>query len=264
MPLTKGEARLSHVYRQAVMGTVVTYDVRTEAAGPDVADAVQAAMRWLEWVDDTFSTYKPSSEVCRWDRGELRTEDCSDDMRHIIALCHSLSQFTDGYFDAWAGGSFDPSGVVKGWSIDRASRMLVGAGFEDHLIDAGGDVCLSGAPGAGEPWTVAVRHPLELDAYCAVLRLSGGSVATSGTYERGLHVLDPHTGKPAQALVSATVVGPDLTLADAYATAALAMGVKAPAWLVDLSGYESMVVGPDGRGWVSPGFAALSIPLGGD
>ena len=115
---------------------------------------------------------------------------------------------------------------------------------------------LRGAPGPDGPWHVGVRHPLQRDAYCATLSLGEGAVATSGTYERGPHVLNPFTGKPAIELVSATVVGPDLTVADAYATAALVMGGQAPAWLSRLTGYEALIIGPDGRGWSTPGWPA--------
>jgi FAD:protein FMN transferase len=242
------------VHQEPVMGTVVTFDVVSAAPGGEVKTALRRAVDWLHWVDETFSTYKPDSEVCRFDRGELEPGDCSLELRHVLALCHRFNGETDGFFDAWAGGSFDPSGVVKGWSIEEASRLLTDAGLVDHLIDGGGDVRLRGAPGPDVPWHVAVRHPLRRDAYCATLSLGEAAVATSGTYERGHHVLNPFSGKPATELVSATVVGPDLTVADAYATGALAMGVQAPAWLDRLNGYEALVIGPDGRGWSTRGW----------
>lgn len=80
-----------------------------------------------------------------------------------------------------------------------------------------------------------------------VLAGSDLAVATSGTYERGFHVVNPRTGSPAQDLVSVTVVGRDLADADAYATAAVAMGRAALAWLPTLRGYEAAVVFEDGR-----------------
>jgi FAD:protein FMN transferase len=244
------------VHQEPVMGTVVTFDVVTAAPSSEVKTALGQVVEWLHWVDGTFSTFKPDSEVCRFDRGELELSACSPELRHILALCHRFNRETDGFFDAWAGGSFDPSGVVKGWSIEEASRLLAEAGLVDHLIDGGGDVRLRGTPGPDVPWHVAVRHPLRRDAYCATLTLSEAAVATSGTYERGLHVLNPFSGQPAAELVSATVVGADLTVADAYATGALAMGVQAPAWLDRLTGYEALVIGPDGRGWNTRGWPA--------
>lgn len=239
------------------MGTVVTFDVLTPAPAGEVERALGLAVDWLHGVDETFSTYKPGSEVCRFDRGELQIGDCGQELRHIIALCHRFNRETDGFFDAWAGGAFDPSGVVKGWSIEEASRLLSEAGLPDHMIDGGGDLRLRGMPAEGGPWNVGVRHPLRPDAYCAVLSLREGAVATSGTYERGYHVLNPFTGVPAAELASVTIVGPNLTDADAYATAALAMGAHAPAWLDRLSGYEALIVGANGHGWATRGWSSV-------
>jgi thiamine biosynthesis lipoprotein len=245
------------------MGTVVSFDVRTPASAAAVDAAVQAAVGWLHWVDDTFSTYKPASEVNRFDRGELAEPGCCPEMRQVLALCRDLNKMTNGYFDAWATARFDPSGVVKGWSLDQASAILVLAGLADHAIDGGGDVRLSGGPGRPGPWQVAVRHPLERNAYSAALSVGNGGVATSGTYERGAHVVNPFTGRPATELVSVTVVGPELTTADAFATAALAMGEAAPDWLAGLEGYEAQVVSPTGRGWSTSGFKRLVRAPGG-
>ena len=243
------------VRRIEVMGTVVSFDVRTPAPPGEVHAAIDAAASWLRWVDETFSTYKPSSEVNRFDRGQLPLEECCADLRLILALCHRLNQGTGGFFDAWAGGRFDPSGVVKGWSIDRASDLLAASGLTDHAIDGGGDIRLRGTPSPGTAtWQVGVRHPLRKDAYCAALSVPEGAVATSGTYERGLHVINPVTGQPANELAAVTIIGPDLTTADAYATAAMAMGQAAPAWLQTLKGYEAQVITPDGAGWSTEGY----------
>jgi thiamine biosynthesis lipoprotein len=93
------------------------------------------------------------------------------------------------------------------------------------------------------------------------LAITGGAVATSGTYERGPHVLNPFSREPATELISVTVVGPELISADAYATAAFAMGAAAPKWLEGLAGYESLVISPDGRGWSTQGFKDLQSAL---
>jgi thiamine biosynthesis lipoprotein len=256
------------VHHEAVMGTVVTFDVRVPAGAegmPAPAEALEAAVKaavgWLHWVDATFSTYQYGSEVNLFDRGELAAADASAELRHILALCHELHGVTGGFFDAWASARFDPSGVVKGWSIEEASSILVAAGFPDHAIDGGGDIRLRGAPGPGRAWEVGVRHPCRREAYCAALSLSEAAVATSGTYERGAHVINPFTALPATELASVTVVGPDLTMADAYATAALAMGTDAPGWLADLDGYEAQVVSEQGRGWSTAGFKRLERRL---
>ena len=256
-----GPGATSVVRHEEVMGTVVTFDVRTPAPQVQVDAALASATQWLHWVDDTFSTYKPTSEVNRFDRGELPVDECCEELKKVVALCYKLNGATGGFFDAWASGHFDPSGIVKGWAVEHASRLLQEAGLPDHAIDGGGDVRLSGAPGAGRPWHVGVRHPLQRDAYCAALSVTGGAVATSGTYERGLHVINPFSREPATELIAVTVVGPELISADAYATAAFAMGAAAPRWLESLGGYEALVIGPDGQSWSTQGFKDLQSAL---
>jgi thiamine biosynthesis lipoprotein len=207
----------------------------------------------LHWVDATFSTYTPDSEISRLDRGELGVERCHPEVQGILSLCQQLHTTTKGYFDVRACGRLDPSGVVKGWSIERASTLLCELGWPDHCIDGGGDVRLRGNPGGAQSWRVAITHPFQPDAYCAVLSVPEGAVATSGTYRRGTHVIDPSCGQPATALAAVTVIGPELVLSDAYATAALAMGEDAGEWLEHLPDHEGLVIDAHGAGWHSSG-----------
>jgi thiamine biosynthesis lipoprotein len=86
-----------------------------------------------------------------------------------------------------------------------------------------------------------------------VLEVSDLAVATSGEYERGRHVLDPHTGRPPEGLLSVTIVGPDLATADAYATAAFAMGAAGPEWTATLDGYDALCITADHRVLSTPG-----------
>jgi thiamine biosynthesis lipoprotein len=210
------------------MGMPVT--VRADGGAGDV-------FAWLREVDARFSTYREDSEICRIDRGELRVADAHPHVRQVLAGCERLRRLTGGYFDARASGRLDPSGLVKGWAVDRAAAMLSGSFF----IDAGGDVLVRGGP-----WRVGVRHPLRGDALCAALELSDGAVASSGAYERGDHILDPVGGGPARGALSVTVVARTLARADAYATAAFAMGAQGPAWTARLRGCEAMTVLDDG------------------
>jgi thiamine biosynthesis lipoprotein len=247
-------------WRQEVMGTVVTFDVVTAQPAEAAAPAVEAAMAWLRWVDVTFSPYRVDSALCRIDRGELAVADAPPEVGQVLDLCDELRMATQGYFDARAGGLLDPSGVVKGWAVERASDLLVAAGWPDHAVDGGGDVRLRGrGPGPGG-WRVAVTHPSRGGAFCAVLGLATAPpVATSGIYERGLHVIDPHRGVPATDLAAVTVVGPELVHSDAFATAALAMGHEAPDWLAGLDDHEALVIDASGRGWETPGFGRYRL-----
>ncbi|MEU4243774.1 FAD:protein FMN transferase [Actinoplanes sp. NPDC026619] len=235
------------------MGTAVSIELADDRPAPALRSLIDDVCAWLHEVDARFSTYKEDSEVSRMRRGELTAADCSADLRHVLSACADLWQDTDGYFDAYALGPLDPSGYVKGWSVEVASERLLAAGSANHYINAGGDIRMRGTHPEGGPWRVGIRHPWEADKVSWVLAVSDGAVATSGTYERGDHVLNPRTGLPARGLRSVTVVGPSLALADAYATAALAMGEAGLNWLAKLStdGYESAVVTDDGRAFSS-------------
>ena len=173
------------------MGTVVTFDVRTPAPQEQVDAALASATRWLHWVDDTFSTYKPNSEVNRFDRGELPIDECCEELKQVVALCYKFNGATGGFFDAWASGHFDPSGIVKGWSVERASGLLKQAGLPDHAIDGGGDVRLSGPRERAGPGMSGSATRFNATRTAPRCRSWAGAVATSGTYERGLHVINP-------------------------------------------------------------------------
>ncbi len=112
--------RLRHA--EHVMGTVFSFDVPASAA-----PVLPEVLSWLHWVDDTFSTYSCGSDVSRFGRGELTLAECAPELAEVIAECAAIEERTDGYFTAWPGGRFDPSGLVKGWSIERASNMLSAA-----------------------------------------------------------------------------------------------------------------------------------------
>jgi FAD:protein FMN transferase len=238
---------------EQVMGTAVSIELADDLPAERLRELIAEVCAWLHEVDARFSTYKDDSEVSRLRRGEITVADCSDDLRHVLDVCADLWRETDGYFDAYAGGSLDPSGYVKGWSVEVASARLAAAGSVRHYINAGGDIRMRGGNPDGEPWRVGIRHPWEADKVSWVLAVTDGAVATSGTYERGDHVLNPRTGQPARGLRSVTVVGPDLSIADAYATAALAMGEAGISWLAKRSadGYQSAVVTDDGRAFSS-------------
>jgi FAD:protein FMN transferase len=253
--MSSGHARLRR--SDSVMGTVATVELCDPVPGgaQRLADEVFA---WLHEVDRRFSTYRADSEVNRLDRGEIRLADCSADLRHVLDRCADLWQTTDGYFDAYATGRLDPSGYVKGWSVQVASERLSAAGAVNHLVDAGGDIQARGRPAPGEEWQIGVRHPWELTSVCWVLSGTDIAVATSGTYERGLHIINPRTGKLAAGIRSVTVVGRDLALADAYATTAVAMGVSGLTWLAQLDGHEAGVVMEDRTCYRSDGLPTTS------
>ncbi|ETK32604.1 FAD:protein FMN transferase [Microbispora sp. ATCC PTA-5024] len=281
-----------------VMGTVFSFDIRGREPGDRVAvEAVTEAVAWLHRVDETFSTYRLDSPVSRLGRGEITLPECPPEVSEVLRLCEEMSALSNGYFTARPGGRLDPSGMVKGWAIEQASRILSCAGLADHCVNGGGDVQAAGSPAPGRPWRVGIAHPLRPGMIATVVTgpgdadgpggaanatagsdpgaraagdraadphaaASGLAVATSGTAERGAHILDPHTGRPPTGLASLTVVGASLTIADACATAAFAMGDLARDWVKDLDGLEAFAVTASGQTWRTSGFPADSPTRG--
>jgi thiamine biosynthesis lipoprotein len=239
------------------MGMPIVLDLRDELD----ADAVESMWNVLRQADAIFSTYKVDSEISRLNRGELDLEDAHPDVREVLALCDQLRVITGGYFDAGAvtKGGVDPSGLVKGWSVDRAGEVLDAAGALNYSLNAGGDIRLRGRPLPAQPrWRIGIQHPEHRDKLAALVEGNDLAIATSGDYARGEHVLDPHTGRPPVGVLSVTIVGPELVTADAYATAAFAMGLAGPEWTASLGLYEAMTILADGRVLLTPGFPSVA------
>jgi thiamine biosynthesis lipoprotein len=238
---------------EQIMGLPVVVDVRDDGdAGPALDDLFD----WLRWVDATFSTFKEDSEISRINRGELRREDAQPDVRRVLERCDSLREETDGYFDMRApDGSIDPSGLVKGWAVDRAAAILDGAGFQNYAVSAGGDMRVLGRAVPDLAWRVGIQHPLDRQQVASVVETTDLAIATSGAYARGDHVWNPHSGRAPSGILSVTIVGPELGTADAYATSAFAMGPqRAPHWTARLAGYEAMTILVDETVFKTGGF----------
>ena len=240
------------------MGTAVSVDVRDPGVGAGALDEVFA---WFRRVDDTFSTYQADSQISRLGRGEIAVADCDPDVAWVLERCEEVRRATGGYFDIWATGTLDPSGLVKGWSVEVASGILVERGSTNHCINAGGDIRLRGEPEPGRQWHAGIAHPLVPGGLTVIVAGRDLAVATSGTAERGQHVVDPIRRRPAAALASVTVVGPELTMTDCFATAALAMGLDAPQWLDRLEDHDAYVIDAGGHVWWTTGFARYAPAL---
>ncbi|WP_422772990.1 FAD:protein FMN transferase [Plantactinospora sp. WMMC1484] len=252
-----GTAGLRRV--EQIMGTPISVQLTDPLPPRRLAALAEQTFDWFREVDERFSTYKENSEVNRFHRGELAIGDCSADLRLVVEACADLWRETDGYFDAYATGRFDPSGYVKGWSVQVASDRLLAAGCRSHWINAGGDIRARGGPRPGEPWRIGIRHPWQDDRICWTLGGNDFAIATSGTYERGFHVIDPYRGAPATALTSVTVVGTDLGRTDAYATAGVAMGQSGLRWLAELPEHEVGIITSDELCYRTDGFPVLPL-----
>ncbi len=235
------------------MGMPITVEIVDR--GAVVADIGKVFSSFAS-VDGTFSTYKDSSEMMKINRGEIAESDWSPAMREIFELAEATKRETGGYFDIKTPlGSYDPSGIVKGWAIKKAADILSERGFGNFYVDAGGDVEARGMNAEGKKWRIGIRNPFDAGEIVKTVALCGGGIATSGNYERGNHIYNPKTKTPASAeIVSLSVIGPNVYEADRFATAAFAMGREGINFIERVPGLEGYLIDRNGIATMTSGF----------
>lgn len=205
-------------------------------------------------IDERFSTYKTTSEITLWNEGKITDAQQSDDMKKVLELSLETKEQTNGFFDIFFNGTCDPSGLVKGWAIHNAADILRKNGFKNFYIEIGGDIEIEGRNNKKEKWSIGIRNPFNREEVIKVVYLSGQGIATSGTAIRGSHIYNPKIKKPAEEIVSLTVIGPNIYEADRFATAAFAMGEKGILFIEDLAGFEGYMINHEGLATYTSGF----------
>jgi thiamine biosynthesis lipoprotein len=240
-----------------IMGMPVTAEIVGETQAI-ASDAIELVMQHFTAIDHRFSTYKPDSEISRVNAG-LPRQHWSQEMTTVLDLCERTRQATGGYFDISTPAGLDPSGLVKGWAINEAAKLLQRQGIYNFYLEAGGDIQTSGHNSAREPWRVGIRHPFNRHRIVKALQVAGQGVATSGTYIRGQHVYNPHEpDAKLNDIVSLTVIGPNIYEADRFATAAFAMGRSGIGFIQQLGGFEGYAIDAGGTATMTRGFERLA------
>jgi thiamine biosynthesis lipoprotein len=230
-----------------LLGVPVTLDVRDPLPGSTLARLSDEVLGWLRLTDELFSIACPISEVNLLDHGYLRPAEAGPVVREVLTTCARLHLRTEGYFDVHATGRLDPSEYVRGWAIQRASALLTRAGAGDHCLRVGDDVLTAGRPSPDGTWRVRIQDPHRPESVAWILSANDAAVAAAGA--RGGtagQIRNPMTRRPASGLSSVTVAGPDLGVAGAYATAAVAMGPAGLDWLRGLEGHAYTAISDDG------------------
>ncbi|MCI4061811.1 FAD:protein FMN transferase [Micromonospora sp. R77] len=187
-----------------VMGLPVSVHLRGPEVRTDaVAERVERVFAELREVDAVFSTYRAESVLGRLGGAPPGPAATADPLvREVVTLCETARARTAGWFDArrlplpLGGTGFDPSGLVKGWAVERAARHLADLPEHDLCLNAGGDVLLRTVPGR-PAWRIGVEDPAGPERLLDVVELARGAVATSGTARRGAHITDPRpVGRP--------------------------------------------------------------------
>ena len=230
---------MSNLHTEDVWNTIVTIECELESI------SYQPAIQFLHLVDQIFSTYISTSQVSKLRNNEIEIEDTHPYLQKVWHSCLEIKELTDGAFDPWAlAGGFDPSGYVKGWAADQISDQLIKLGAKHIQVNAGGDISVRGGKDANTAWKIGVAHPNQSDQVSKVYEITNGAIATSGTAERGDHIIDPFSKTIAVGARSATVTGPDAGMADALATALIVSGRDGASWFAKdaLAEYSCWVV----------------------
>jgi thiamine biosynthesis lipoprotein len=220
---------------------------------------------YFETVDKKFSTYKKGSEISKINRGEITEQYYSEEMKEVFRLAEETKKETNGYFDIKTPEKMiDPSGIVKGWAINKAGRILKKEGYKNFYIDVGGDIEVVGKNINNEPWKIGIRNPLKIEEIVKVLSIKNKGVATSGTYERGEHIYNPKEEKQSDAqknckILSLTVIGPNIYEADRFATAAFAMGKNGISFIENLPGFEGYMINENGTATLTTGLGEYVV-----
>lgn len=233
------------------MGLPVSLEI-TDCQDQVVFDLV---FKRLKKIDNKLSTYKVDSELSRYQRKEITEANLSAEMKKIIKACLKFEKATDGYFSAWYGRHFDPTGYVKGWAINQASKIITKAGYSTYCIGAGGDVL---AASAGQKnWGIGLQDPRNKQKIIGKITAKNLAIATSGNYQRGEHIYNPKNRKPAKELLSVSVAGVDIITADVLATACFAGGKESLALIDKFPGFDLIAITSDGHAVVTPGMVKL-------
>lgn len=220
---------------------------------------LESAYLYFDAIDRRFSTYKPDSEICGINRGEIGGDHYSSDMLEVFAIADRTRAESDGYFDIRRpDGARDPSGIVKGWAIRNAARLIAAQGAENFYVEAGGDIQAAGHNAEGGDWIAGIRSPFNEAEIVKAVTLRDCGIATSGSYVRGNHIYNPHEPQTALTdIVSLSVIGSDVLEADRFATAAFAMGRDGIYFLERLAGVEAYMIDKTGRATQTSGFKAF-------
>lgn len=263
--LTQVECRMSRFRSDSDVGRLNANRNRWLAVAPCTATVLLAALDIAQATDGHFDPCLDEL-VSEWG---FHDHDYPDSIPPIpVVPARAREAFDQGLRHRQAKGKhwfrlaahspgIDLGGIAKGYAIDQAAARLHEAGVRHALINVGDDVLALGSHPSGEPWRIGIRHPRRPDAFLQVLALQAQAVATSGDYancffrngQRYTHLLNPHTGRPAETHSSLTVMASSAMLADALATAAftavpsqvprLLARTGAAAWLaVDASGHR--------------------------
>jgi len=241
------------------MGMPITVEIIDNLS--NVTELIYEVFEYFKKIDEKFSTYKNDSEISRINSGFIKPVEYSEEVKEILKLAEQTKLETNGYFDViLPDGKLAPLGLVKGWAINKAAKILIDKGVKNFYINAGGDIEALGKNALGEYFRIGIENPFKRGEIIKVVELKNAGMATSGTYIRGQHIYNPH--KPDQKIndiISLTVIGPNVYEADRFATAAFAMGKEGINFLETLNVFAAYVIDNSGIATMTSNFEKYVI-----
>ena len=221
-----------HVFE--AMGTVVSITLVDLFSPTTRQSATAAAEDVFASLNERFSLYRSDSEISRIAQGSLTLPDSSDEMREAYAEALEWRERTNGVFTPHRpDGTLDLSGTIKAVAISQAADALRAHSYTNFSVNAGGDVLVSGHEDlvAQAGWTTGIVDPMNRASMLTAVVLSNAqseslrAIATSGSAERGEHIWR----RPESELqfVQASVLAPEILMADVLATTIIAGGMAA-------------------------------------
>jgi len=255
--------------KQFALGTFV--EITIADGGASQAHKIKAlsdCFSRINRIENLLSRYNPDSDISRvndlaW-HGPVPVDPLTID---VLKKAVEFYELTDGAFDVTmqAGGSslieidkientislkkedleIDLGAIAKGFAVDEAVMVLKGLRIKNALINAGGDMYCLGKGLKGKGWRIGIQDPHDKRKLLDTMWVKDKAVATSGTYEQGLHIMDPEVNAPAKNTpVSVTIIAPNCTTADALATAVSVLGEEKGKELVEeLEDVEVILMG---------------------
>jgi len=271
--------RLEKILSRHIEGSDV--DRINEAAGvapvkvePETILLTRKALEIAELSEGAFDpTVGPLLELWGWGTDELRVPS-AEEIKEVLPLVNykavEVNEQNATVFLSKPGMMLDLGGIAKGFIVDRGQEIAKRFSVRALFINAGGDISIMGQKPSGEKWRIAVQSPRDPQKWAAILEMEGGSVATSGDYERFFeeggvvyhHILDPRKGMPAGDVSSVSIVAPDTTVSDGLSTAVFVLGKEKGMQLLEsLNGIEGVIIDKQGEIYVSSGLGdKIEIP----
>jgi thiamine biosynthesis lipoprotein len=239
---------------EGIMGMSVAVEVLDPATGSDLDEVLD----YFHVVDALFSPYKKDSEISHINEKKLKLEDASPEVKKVLKLCEQTRILTNGYFDILIEGRIDPSGLVKGYAICEAAKKLKKKGYKNFYIEIGGDIEIVGLKN-DQKWRVGIKNPFKPNENTDIVHITNAGIATSGLYERGMHIYNPLKKKLATEIKSMTVIAKDIYEADRFATASFAMGIEGMNFLEKQENLEAFCITDTGEEIETSGFSKYRL-----